>query len=575
MFNRYALTAALVAALSSVASQADERSLRPAPTSLNSAFHRDDPGLPTPFGAYISALLAQQQNQADASADFYQEAVDTASDSPAVVRRAFFQFVYSGRIADAASVASQFAAGDEAGGDLGVLVPLVGHFAAGEWDALHGKAAVAPRSGLSAFLVPILEAWAHAARGDGMAAQTALDPLEARGGFTALVAEQRAYLADFLGDRDTARASYQSLTDTDRPATLQPYVQYAALLARTESRSAAQAFLETTMRRFGGNQFLAREGQRIMAGRGPSLNAAHPMGAVASILYRLASEFVRGNSRQAAVFYLRVAEYLQPQHDDIKVTLGAQFEELDDYLSAARTYGDIATDSPLASVARQRRISALRQLEDKGLVMSALDAALDLEPESFAHRLSHADILREEGAYEKAVAVYSDLIAEDRPKRKSDWYLYFARGVCFDQMDDWGKAEADMLTALGLSPDEPTTLNYLGYSWIDRDMNHARATEMIEKALAARPDDGFINDSLGWVHYLQGDYGSAIEYLELAVSLEPTDAVINDHLGDAYWQAGRRVEARYQWRQVLQSNPEDDVRTAALEKLRRGLNGKS
>jgi Flp pilus assembly protein TadD len=87
----------------------------------------------------------------------------------------------------------------------------------------------------------------------------------------------------------------------------------------------------------------------------------------------------------------------------------------------------------------------------------------------------------------------------------------------------------------------------------------------------ARPDDGFIVDSLGWVHYRLGDYELAVDQLERAVELQPGDPVINDHLGDAYWRVGREREATFQWRRALTLEPEDDLIATIRDKLKSGL----
>jgi Flp pilus assembly protein TadD len=114
-------------------------------------------------------------------------------------------------------------------------------------------------------------------------------------------------------------------------------------------------------------------------------------------------------------------------------------------------------------------------------------------------------------------------------------------------------------------------LNYLGYSWIDQGMHLARATEMIEKAVKLRPNDGAIVDSLGWALYRVGDYEGAVKQLERAVELLPHDPTINDHLGDAYWRVGRRHEARFQWQRALSLEPETDLIEVIEGKLRDGL----
>ena len=99
---------------------------------------------------------------------------------------------------------------------------------------------------------------------------------------------------------------------------------------------------------------------------------------------------------------------------------------------------------------------------------------------------------------------------------------------------------------------------------------------MIEKAVAAAPNDGYIVDSLGWAFYRLGRYEEAVEALERAVQLRPNDPEINDHLGDAYWRTGRRLEARFQWTIAAYVDDEDgDVRERVKPKLANGLEPES
>ena len=74
---------------------------------------------------------------------------------------------------------------------------------------------------------------------------------------------------------------------------------------------------------------------------------------------------------------------------------------------------------------------------------------------------------------------------------------------------------------------------------------------MIERAVAARPNDGYITDSLGWVLFRLGRYDEAAPHMERAAELEPVDPVVNDHLGDVLWAVGRFQEAEFQWHRAL------------------------
>ena len=114
-------------------------------------------------------------------------------------------------------------------------------------------------------------------------------------------------------------------------------------------------------------------------------------------------------------------------------------------------------------------------------------------------------------------------------------------------------------------------MNYLGYSWVDMNINLEEGLDLIRKAVDLRPSDGYIVDSLGWAYYRLGRFEEATVELERAVSLKPDDPVLNDHLGDAYWRVGRRLEATFQWAHARDMKPDPDVLLSVQKKLKEGL----
>ncbi|HEY1980004.1 MAG TPA: tetratricopeptide repeat protein, partial [Xanthobacteraceae bacterium] len=154
---------------------------------------------------------------------------------------------------------------------------------------------------------------------------------------------------------------------------------------------------------------------------------------------------------------------------------------------------------------------------------------------------------------------------------KSNWVMFYFRGICNERSHQWPAAEADMKKALELYPEQPLVLNYLGYSWVDQGQHMTEGMDMIRRAVDQRPDDGYIVDSLGWAYYRIGNYDEAVKNLERAVELKPEDPTINDHLGDAYWHVGRTLEAHFQWSHAkdLKPDPEDLPKIEA--KLKNGL----
>jgi tetratricopeptide (TPR) repeat protein len=180
-------------------------------------------------------------------------------------------------------------------------------------------------------------------------------------------------------------------------------------------------------------------------------------------------------------------------------------------------------------------------------------------------------IMRARKLYEEGAGYYDRAIALIPNPDKRHWPYFYARGTCFERMKNWPAAEKDLQKALTLVPDQPLVLNYLGYSWVDQGINIKEGTALIEQAVALKPDDGYIVDSLGWAHFRQGNFADAVNYLERAVELKPDDPVLNDHLGDALWRVGRQREARFQWDQSLTLKPEPEDAEKTRKKISDGL----
>jgi len=177
------------------------------------------------------------------------------------------------------------------------------------------------------------------------------------------------------------------------------------------------------------------------------------------------------------------------------------------------------------------------------------------------------DILRRQDQFEGAAAAYDRAIALYSDDMQAQWLIYFARGIANERLGNWDRAEADFRKALELNPGQPSVLNYLGYSFVEMKQNMDEALAMIEQAVAARPNDGYITDSLGWVYYRLGRYEEAVVQMELAVELMPVDPIVNDHLGDVYWAVGRKREARFQWKRARSVGPEEKDAVRIRRKL--------
>ncbi len=228
----------------------------------------------------------------------------------------------------------------------------------------------------------------------------------------------------------------------------------------------------------------------------------------------------------------------------------------------------MAQDDPLKPVV-QLRLANLYARQDRRddavSLLRALAATYPKRPEPLAQL---GDTLADQKKFGEAIGAYDRAIALLRHPQAADWVVFYARGSALERAHEWPRAQADMNRALELSPDQPFVLNFLGYAMAERNEDLPLAREMVERALHARPNDGAIVDSLGWVALRQGDTKEALRLLEKAAELEPEDPSITGHLGDAYWNAGRRIEAEDQWRRALVLKPDADEQARIEARLK-------
>ncbi len=159
--------------------------------------------------------------------------------------------------------------------------------------------------------------------------------------------------------------------------------------------------------------------------------------------------------------------------------------------------------------------------------------------------------------YEEAIKFYTKIINSSiiNPKIKSE--VFYRRGASYERIGNYEKSDLDLLKSLKINPDDAYVLNYLAYSWLERDYNINLAIEMLETAYASKNNDPYIIDSIGWAYYLIEDYFKAEKFLKRAVELMPDDPIVNDHYGDILWRLDRKIQARYFWTNVLEMEDTD------------------
>ena len=165
-----------------------------------------------------------------------------------------------------------------------------------------------------------------------------------------------------------------------------------------------------------------------------------------------------------------------------------------------------------------------------------------------------ANFYKSSGDFKKAIEYYSKIINTFKNNSEVKADLLYRRGASYERAGNYKMADEDLINALKINPNDAYILNYLAYSWLERNYKINEAIQMLEKAYSSKENDPYIIDSIGWAYYLVEDYLKAEKFLRRAVELMPDDPIVNDHYGDILWMLNRKIQARYFWGNVLKMN---------------------
>ncbi|MBL6456510.1 tetratricopeptide repeat protein [Belnapia sp. T6] len=517
------------------------------------------------FGAYLAGRFAAAETDTRVAADNMLAALKADPDQPEVLNRAFLATLLDGR-PEALRLARRL--GDNPAANLLLAGADV---QAARWDRAEARMRALGRSGPVQVLQPVLLAWVQFGRGQPDQALATLRPLVEGNRLRALNALHAALIADLAGrPRDAERYARMAVADQPQP----PWrlsVLAAGVLSRTGHGAEAQRLLDAVLAGGDDAALAATPANRrqALAARG----VASPADGIAEAYTALAGALRGQGSNDFALILAQLSLRLRPGFAPALVLSADVLADQDHVPAALDRLEQVGAEDPLAPVVALRRATLLDRLdrtEDAVTLLRGLAAANPTLPQPAA-RLG--DLLRRRDRFAEAAEAYDQALARSGPVDATDWPLFYARGIARDRAGAAAGAEADLLRALELAPEQPYVLNYLGYTWAEQGKNLDRAKAMLLRATELKPQDGNIADSLGWVLFRLGNLPEAVTWLEKSVELEPRSSVINDHLGDAYWAAGRQREAQFQWRRALALDPEAVEIVKIEQKLRDGLPG--
>lgn len=415
-------------------------------------------------------------------------------------------------------------------------------------------------------------AWTHVGLGQMTDALAVFDEVSENTGTRSFGLYHKAMALALVGDYEGADHILSGAAAGPLPATIHGVITHAQVLSQLERQADAVEMIDTVIGPTSDPQIMALRAELEVGQVIPLSLIRNAREGLAEVFFSVAG-VLRGEADPAyTLSYSRVAEHLNPAHVPAILLSAALLEELERYELVTATYDRVPRDHPSFYLAEIGRAEALRHSGRPDAAVEALTQLAKSHGQYAQVQSALGDTLRSLERYDEAAAAYDRTLALTDSQDASQWVTYYARGICHEREGRMDAMEADFRRALDLNPGQPYVLNYLGYALVEQQQKLDEALAMIEEAVAARPDDGYITDSLGWVLYRLGRYDEAILHMERAAELMPVDPVVNDHLGDVLWAVGRTREAVFQWKRALSFvDPSEENPEADPDRMRRKL----
>jgi tetratricopeptide (TPR) repeat protein len=522
----------------------------------------------SPLGSYLAARHAGAQRDSTAAATYYRSALRADPRNSELLERTFLAVLADGDIETAARLAER-AVNLDRNGRLARLVLGVRALKQKRYKSARPNLQQAVHGPITDLAPTLLVAWAQFGAGDWQEAVETIDKLGGPEWYNLFKHLHAGLILDLAGRRKEAGKRLQQAHKMD-PTMLRAVEAYGSWASRHDKANAL-AIYEEFEKVLPRHPLITEAIARVKRGQPVPQIATSPATGAAEALYGIGASFGRRGGEDLGLIYLQLAIHLSPSHALALLSLADLYETLKKPEEALKIYAKVPKASPLYRNAAIQQAINLDGLERTKEAKDSLQKLIAQQNDDRDAILALGNILRARKQFAECADVYSKVTDNIRDPQKSDWTVFYFRGICYERSKQWDKAEVDLKKALELFPDQPHVLNYLGYSWVDQGRNLDEGMAMIRKAVEQRPDDGYIVDSLGWAYYRLGNYEEAVKHLERAIEIRPEDPTINDHLGDAYWRVGRKLEATFQWAHARDLKPEAEELAEIEKKLKEGL----
>jgi len=303
-------------------------------------------------------------------------------------------------------------------------------------------------------------------------------------------------------------------------------------------------------------------------------SCSNPTDIVSEFFFLVSNLYSSQDNYEKSNFYLNISNYLNPKFKYNLSLLAENHYFNEDYSKTLKVLESFKKKDEFYywfKLKKKAQIISKRHDKDKSLDFINLNFKKIKNP-SIKIIFDIANFNKNAEKYNEAIKYYDQIISKIDINSQLYAEILYRRGGSYERLGDYVSSDRDLLKSLEINPNDAYVLNYLAYSWLEREYKIDLSLRMLEKAYASRSNDPYIIDSIGWAYYLINDYIKAENFLKRAVELMPEDPIVNDHYGDILWRLNRKIQARYFWEHVLNlKETEDKMKKIISNKLIKGL----
>jgi len=366
----------------------------------------------------------------------------------------------------------------------------------------------------------------------------------------------------YLGDEATDEYFSNLIDDNDADYSRYIYFYLSYLIENNRINDAQKIIsdldsINTTLLLSQGKSWIQNENAEKLIN---VFSCQNPNDLVSEFMFLISNLYSSQDNFERSNFYLNLSTFLNPKFI-FNLSLVAENQYFNgEYKKAKKTLKNFVKEDSFYywfRVKKETQIIAKQRNKEESLNYITAEFKKISQPNN-KQIFDIANFYKNSKKYEEAIMYYSKIINTLNVKLDMKADLLYRRGGSYERIGEYEKADQDLLNALKIRPEDAYILNYLAYSWLERDYKINEAIEILEKAYSYENDDPYIIDSIGWAYYLVRDYSKAENFLKRAVELMPDDPIVNDHYGDILWRLDRKIQARYFWGNVLKMDDADN-----------------